>query len=258
MKTLSGTIITILFIMVLMVSGCKGDGTSKKNKQGGSESGAVADTGYTGIKQYMSGQKLVKEVTFKNGVREGLMKSFYQSGEVRQTFWYSNGLREDSAKWYYLDGPVFRSTPYRHDTVDGIQKQYYRNGRIKAKLGYKNGMRTSYIEEYTMEGKLVSGYPQLIVNTQDEYKLKGVFKITLKLSDNSTKVKFYIGDMSNGVFDTIRCKKIDTIKGAGYIDLRKTGSPRTEYIGVIAEALTNFGNNYLIYKKIDLPYNDLK
>jgi hypothetical protein len=26
---------------------------------------------------------------------------------------------------------------------------------------------------------------------------------------------------------------------------------------VIAEILTNYGNNYLVYKKIELPYNDL-
>ncbi len=44
---------------------------------------SVPDTGYTGIKKYMSGNYVVKEVTFKNGVREGLMKTFYQTGEVR-------------------------------------------------------------------------------------------------------------------------------------------------------------------------------
>ena len=53
------------------------------------------------------------------------------------------------------------------------------------------------------------------------------------------------------------CKKINTIKGIGNLDLKKTGSPKPGYVGVIAEILTNFGNNYLVYKKIDLPYNDL-
>jgi len=28
-------------------------------------------------------------------------------------------------------------------------------------------------------------------------------------------------------------------------------------VGVVAEILTNFGNNYLVYKKIELPYHDL-
>ncbi len=59
---------------------------------------AVPDTGYTGIKQFMSGKYLVSEVTFKNGVKEGLKKTFYTSGKVRQTFWYENNLREDSSQ----------------------------------------------------------------------------------------------------------------------------------------------------------------
>jgi hypothetical protein len=205
----------------------------------------------------MSGQFLAKEVTFKNGVRQGLMKSYYKDGRLYQTFWYENGLREDSAKWYYLEGQLFRSTPYKRDTIDGIQKQYFRNGRLRANIGYKKGLRTSYLEEFTQEGKLVGGYPELVVNIRDDYKAKGIYKISLVLSNKSTRVKYYRGDFSNGVFDTAHCKKINMIKGIGTLDLKKTGSPKQEYVGVIAAILTNFSNNYLVYKKIDLPYKDL-
>jgi hypothetical protein len=41
------------------------------------------------------------------------------------------------------------------------------------------------------------------------------------------------------------------------VDLRKRESPTSDNIGIIAEILTSFGNNLLVYKKIDLPYNDL-
>ncbi|MEI8225671.1 MAG: hypothetical protein WCG82_07055 [Bacteroidota bacterium] len=255
MKVFSGSLIVI--ISLLFISGCNGKGTAKKDTQTANDTITVSDTGYTGIKQYMSGQVLVKEVTFKNGVREGLMKSFYQDGRVRQTFWYKNGLREDSAKWYYLEGQVFRSTPYNNDTIDGTQKQYYRNGRVKAKLSYIKGFRTPFLEEFTPDGKLVGGYPELVVKIQDDYRTKGVYIVSLELSDKSTNVKYYRGDFSNGVFDTVQCKKINKIKGVGYLDLKKTGSPKKGYIGVIAQILTNFNNNYLVYKKIELPYNDL-
>ncbi|TAL70819.1 MAG: hypothetical protein EPN88_05990, partial [Bacteroidetes bacterium] len=218
----------------------------------------VADTGYTGIKKYMSGRFLVKEVTFKNGVREGLMKSFYQSGKLRQTFWYTNGLREDSAKWFYEEGNLFRSTPYKKDTIEGIQKQYYRNGKVKAKIGYKKGFRTSYFEEFDQNGKLVSGYPEMLIKIHDEYKTRGLYRISLELSDKSTKVNYYRGDFSDGILDTAHCEIIEKIKGTGSLDLKKTGSPTMESVGVIADILTSFGNKYLVYKKIDLPYNNLK
>jgi hypothetical protein len=176
---------------------------------------------------------------------------------VRQTFWYENGLRQDSARWYFEEGQLFRTTPFKNDTVDGIQKQYYRTGRLKAKIGYSKGLRTPFIEEYTPEGKIVGGYPQVVINTLDEYKSKGLYRITLELSDKSTKVRFYRGDLSGGVFDTVHCEIIKTVNGKGNLDLRKKGSTTSDNIGIIAEILTNFGNNLLVYKKIVLPYNDL-
>lgn len=255
MKAISGAI--LIFLTAFIITGCKGEGSSKKESQAVTDSVTVPDTGYTGIKQYMSSRYLVKEVTFKNGIREGLMKSFYQTGELRQTFWYENNLREDSSKWYYQEGQLFRSTPYKRDTIDGIQKQYYRSGRLKAKIGYSGGLRTTYLEEFTPEGKLVSSYPALVVNIRDNYKDKGICSITLELSNKSTNVRYYRGELSDGVFDTAHCKKIKVIKGIGTLDLKKTGTPKQSGIGVIAEILTNFGNNYLVYKKIELPYNDL-
>ena len=217
----------------------------------------VPDTGFTGIKQLMSEKKVVQEVTFKNGVKNGLTKSFYMDGRLRQTFWYENGLREDSAKWYHPDGRLFRSTPYKNDTIDGIQIQYYRNGRIKARLGYKKGYRTPELTEYSPDGKIVSGYPGIEVRIDDKYSTNGTFKITLQLTDKSEKVKFYRGEFTNGVFDTTQCRKINTIKGTGYLNLKKTGSQTSGYVGIIAQILTGFGNNHLEYKKIELPYNDL-
>ena len=255
MKTFSASLLITLSIFIY--AGCTGKGHAKKELQAVADSITVPDTGYTGIKQYKSGTVLVKEVTFKNGVREGLMKAFYQTGEVRQTFWYKNGLREDSSIWYYQEGQPFRATPYKRDTIDGIQKQYYRTGQLKAKLGYTKGLRTTFLEEYTPDGKRVGVYPALVTNITDDYKNKGIYRISLELSNKSTSVRYWRGDISNGIFDTAHCKSIKIIKGIGSLDLKKTGSPKSLYVGVIAEILTNFGNNYLVYKKIDLPYPDL-
>jgi hypothetical protein len=255
MKTYSVTLIIVFSL--LFFEGCTNKGGAKKDLQTANDTVTVADTGFTGIKQYMSGVHLVMEATLKNGVKEGLMKAFYANGKIRQTSWYVHGLREDSVKWYYDEGQVFRSTPYKNDTIEGTQKQYYRNGKLKAKLNYKKGLRTPGLEEFTLDGKLVGGYPGLVVTIKDNYKTKGVYQITLGLTDKSTKVRYYRGDFSNGVFDTAHIEKIKTIEGTGYLDLKKTGSPKSDFIGVIAEILTNFGNNFLVYKKIELPYKDL-
>ena len=247
----------LIALVLLTAYGCAGRGSGKKDK---TENGTVSvpDTGYTGIKQYMSGQLLVMEVTFKNGVREGLMKTFYTTGEVRLTFMYKNGLREDTNYYFQQAGQVFRKTPYKHDSIDGIVLQYYRTGKLRAKIGYSKGLRTTLFEEYTSDGKLFKGYPDVVVTTTDEYNSKGLYRINLELSDKKTKVDFYRGEFTDNRFDSAAVKPINIVNGKGRLDLKKTGSPGQNYVGVIASVLTPFGNRLQVYKKIDLPYNDLK
>jgi hypothetical protein len=249
--------ISVLSVL-LLVSGCVGKGSAKKEALADADTVTVPDTGYTGIKKYYSGTLLIKQVTFKNGVRSGEMKSFYPGGQLYQTFWYENGLREDSSTWHYLEGQVFRSTPYKHDTIDGTQKQYYRNGRLKARINFIKGKRVPMIEEFTQEGKLLKGYPDILFSFNDNYKTTGKFRINLELSDKSPKVKFYRGEFTDGVFDSVKCAGIKTIDGKAFLVLNKTGFSQSDNVGIIAVILSNFGNNYITYKKIDLPYKDLK
>jgi hypothetical protein len=248
----------IILVIPVAFTGCNGKGTGKKGAETSADTITVPDTGFTGIKQYMSGQYVVSEVTFKNGVRHGLMKSFYQGGEVRTTFWYENGLKQDSARWYYPDGKLFRTTPFRNDTVDGIQKQFYRTGKVRARIGFSKGLRTPFIQEYSSNGKLITGYPEILVNVTDEYKTKGIYRIGLELSDLSTKVKFYKGDFIDGRFDTLQVRHLSTVKGKTVLVLKKSNETGPGSVSVIAEIITSLGNKYLTSKKIELPYNDLK
>lgn len=256
MKTFRNTFFILL--VILIATGCKGKMTGKSKDKADSDTISVADTGYTGIKKYYSGNTLIKEVTFKNSIRHGLTKSYYQGGQLYQTFWYENGLRQDSAIWYYLEGHIFRITPYVNDTIHGTQKQYYRNGKLRAKINFVKGFRTPEFEEYTQTGKLVTEYPEIAYNIADNYKTSGRVKINLELSDKSTKVQFHKGEFINGVFDTTKCTKLKTVNGKANLDLLKTGQPQSGNMGVIAEIVTPFGNKYLAHKSIILPYSDLK
>ncbi len=53
------------------------------------------------------------------------------------------------------EGQLFRTTPFKNDTVDGIQKQFYRTGKVRARIGYSKGMRTPFFQEFGQNGKLV-------------------------------------------------------------------------------------------------------
>jgi hypothetical protein len=244
----------IIILVTILAAGCTGRGSVKQGKIEDSDSLFAADS----IVKYYSNRLLLKEVTFKNGVKNGLTKTFYPGGQLYQTFWYVNDMKEDSARWYYLEGQLFRTTPFRHDTIDGIQKQFYRTGEIRAKIGYKKGLRTTFFQEFSKDGKLFKGYPDVVTSTLDTYKTNGIYHIGLELSDKSTRVKFYRGEFKNEQFDTTKCKIIKTINGKGSLDLKKSGSAQPAYVNIIAEITTPFGNRYLLPKKIELPYKDLK
>jgi hypothetical protein len=248
----------LILLVLLLAAGCAGKGSSKKGSDKVADTLSVPDTGYTGITKYYSNELLIKEVTFENGVMQGEMRTYYQGGQLNQTLWYENGLREDSVKKYYLEGQVFRSTPFKHDTIDGTQIQYYRNGRIKAKLHFIKGLRTPLLEEYTRDGKLVRGYPEIVFTINNYYSTTGKVRINLELTEKTRNVIFYRGELTNGVFDTAKCKILPSVNGKTFVDLKKSGTPQMEYIGIIGAILTDFGNRYLSYKKIDLPYKDLK
>lgn len=240
------------------IAACGGRGTKKAEQLNQPDTISVPDTGFTGIKQYFSNEKLFQEVTFKNGIRQGITKGYYQGGQLRVTFWYENGIRQDSSKWYYTEGQLFRSTPFKNDTIDGTQVQYYRDGKKRARIGYEKGLRTTFLEEYDRNGRKVGGYPEIVVSTTDNYNSRGTYTIGLTLSDNSKQAKFYRGEFINGRFDTTRVEPLKTTEGKATLVLKKTGTPGRNYIGIISEKITNFGNKHLDYKRIDLPYNDLK
>jgi hypothetical protein len=251
MKLFYGSL--ILLFALLLNNGCKG----KAGSGSGNDTISVPDTGFTGIKKYMIGNQIAIETTFKNGVKDGLTKTYYKSGKIRVTSFYKNGLLEDTAKWYFEEGQLFRTTPFKRDTMDGLQKQYFRNGKLKAVIGFKKGLRTFEFEEFDMDGRKVGGYPDFVVSTKDEYNSKGIYTIFLNLSDKSTKVKYFLGDFGSGVFDSAHCVKIKTINGTGILNLKKSGTPKAGTVDLLASIVTFYGNNYLVRKKIELPYKDL-
>ena len=254
MKTIAK--ISLFCLTFLLIINCGRRGNTQNSVA--EDIPAVADTGFTGIRQYYSGHDQISyDVTLKNGVRHGLMRTFYADGNVRNTYWYENGLREDSAKWYHPNGRLFRSTPYVKDTIHGTAVQYFTNGRVRAKIGYEKGLRTFFFEEYMTNGQLVKNYPDVVVKTRDNYNANGTYNITLELSNASKDVNYFRGDFSKGVYDTAAVASIRTVNGVGNLTLRKSAAQTKPYVEILASILTGHGNRYLLVKRIDLPYNDL-
>jgi antitoxin component YwqK of YwqJK toxin-antitoxin module len=247
-----------IIIFILTQLSCNNKGGKKQSTVVPADTQTVADTGYTGIKQYYSRSTLSYEATFRNGVRQGLMRSFYPGGKVRQTFWYENGMKEDTAVWFYEEGNIFRKTPFKRDSMNGVQIQYYKSGVVRARMNFVNGLRTPWLEEFTNDGKKITDYPVVIVRTKDDYQNNGTYSIYLELDKKNIKVNFYYGEFTDGLFAPKMLKKKNTTDFSGLLQLRKSNSPGQGWAGIISEISTSLGNKLIVYNKVQLPYTDLR
>jgi antitoxin component YwqK of YwqJK toxin-antitoxin module len=249
MKNLISGILMLAFILAASCSGGRSDQGGKPKHE--------RDTGYTGTRSYIKNDVKIKEVEFKNGVRQGLTRTFYKGGMLEQEIPYVDGRKNGEAKWYYPDGKLFRTTPYVNDTISGSQVQYYKNGNVKAKLDYVDGKRVPGLEEYMMDGKKVTGYPSLEYRVSDQYESRGVYKLFIEMSDLSENVKYYRGDLADGLVDMNVLVPLMQTATTGYLDLKKTEGHHADSVSVVASYLTGFGNRLYYRMAIPLPYKDL-
>jgi hypothetical protein len=247
----------IIILLAITFQSCNTSQTdsSEKDKQAIKQ----ADDNYTGVKKYYEGNILKKEVSFKNGIKEGLNKNYYDDGRLKRTIWYENNLKEDTAKWYYTDGSVYRATPYKNDKIQGIQIKYHRNGKVMAEIPYRNSLRTPGLKEYYDNGLEVGNIPSIKIQKiiSDNYLTDGVVTVTLSLSNKSTNVKFYKGGLVDGAFDPKLAKDITASSGMAYMELFRQETGGQGYVDVVAVYTTRFRNTEIITRRIKLPYDDL-
>lgn len=253
MKILQHLTLVTIALILFACGGGQQPGREDKDSTGKHE----ADTGYTGIKNYYSGEYKIKESEFKNGMKSGITRIYYKGGVVKNEIIYENDIKNGNAKWYYPDGKLFRVTPYANDTINGTQIQYYKSGKVKARIDYVEGKRVPVLSEYDMNGIKITGYPELTYKATDEYTSRGVYKIFVEMSDLSENVKYYRGDYINGLVDLSACTPLLQNATTGYLDLKKGSVNNTDSVTVIAAYLTTYGNRLYYRISIPLPYKDL-
>lgn len=210
------------------------------------------------VESYDKDGNLYSRISFKGEEKHGPGYVYYRTGEVNRKVQYSHGIKTDTSYWYYKDGTVYRATPYMEGKIHGIQKKYYDDGSLRAEIPYKNGFRVYGLKEINAAGYPVNNYPDIVVNTQDMRAMNSTFLIKVKLSNGSSKVKFYIGNTPEGVIDTDRLFDISSGKGKGQISYyEKDGHKGAREVQVIAEYKTRGGNKKYIIKKVKLPAANL-
>lgn len=78
---------------------------------------------------------------YKDGLKDGILTSYYPNGKERYRAKYVNGLKNEFLIEYYADGNKIREKMYSMGIPNGAYVEYYRNGKPKEDGIYLNGLR---------------------------------------------------------------------------------------------------------------------
>ena len=178
------TIILITFAFVFFIS-CNLI-PEKKNSSPVNNNGTTIHRAY-----YEKNGTIKSEITIKNKKKNGPAKKYYLTGEVHTLVNYVDNVKEGEAIWYYKNGQPYRVTQYVNGKIEGIRKVYYENGKLQAEIPYKNNEPIEGLKEYNVKGVLITYYPKIVFDTQNNLLVNNKFILICKMSSNSKNVTFF-------------------------------------------------------------------
>jgi len=88
---------------------------------------------------YSKGGDLEYEYTYKDGKRDGLYTSWYNSGKVKGKGTYKVGEQDGLWTWWYENGQIEVEKTYKDGEGDGLWTWWYENGQKKKEGIYMDG-----------------------------------------------------------------------------------------------------------------------
>ncbi len=103
-------------------------------------------------KYFFKNQLLASEGAFNNGVKEGLWKTYYEDGNIKEIMNYQNGKLNGEYTYFYKNGAPSTKVKYTADFYDGTLELYYATGQIKQSMEYKMGKQIGKEIYYNSNG----------------------------------------------------------------------------------------------------------
>lgn len=204
------------------------------------------------VKYYYSGGELKSIVHYKDSLKTGISHTFYPSGQKQYEIPYKDGMKEGIVKWFYKSGQIYRETPYKRGKKCGIRKCYWESGALKAEVPLKNDMLGTGLKEFTQSGKLKK-IPNIVVEKVVKSSQKGEYVLKFRLSDQSSRVDYYVGKLVEGKYLPKGFHKelrpVQSASGVGTFSFSvPKGSFLHKSITIVADKKTAYSNHLIITK----------
>lgn len=249
-----GVLILVASMCLIMVS-CDQIKTMETNKSPNEKVDKKKRNGEV-ISKHANG-KVRSVVNYKDGVKHGIAKDFYETGVQRLEINYQDGKKHGQYKMFYEDGTLYKEANYLEDRLHGVEKVFRENGTIMSEAPFKNGFSGLGLKEYTTKNKERTRYGEIVVKEIDKTAFTNEMILEFSLSEKVRELNFMVGELEDGKF---------LHNGLEYLPMKNNiGSytvmvPKGQYImgkfNVVASYKTNQGNICVLQRTYNLSVNN--
>ena len=94
-----------------------------------------------GAWKYFNNDRLVSEENFINGLKSGICRTFYETGEILEESEWENGKQEGKYQLFYTNGKPYLQCKMTNGRRNGLCIISFPNGRQELVAAYKNNLR---------------------------------------------------------------------------------------------------------------------
>ncbi len=110
---------------------------------------------YLQIDYYLSGMKQMEAYSkdVKEPVYEGIVKWYYENGNISQVANYSNGVLNGNREIFYENGKLQNKRIYSKGKLNGAWEAYYKDGQMAENGNYEENLKEGVWETFYTNGK---------------------------------------------------------------------------------------------------------
>lgn len=120
------------------------------------------------IYYFEDGKRVFSEENYKDGLLNGVVKNYYDNGNLTEVTYYKEGKKHGSSKIYTEGGVLIEDVNYVDGKLNGLAKYFDIKGVIKEKGMYADGARAGKWEYYIDGEVSEKGRPRKNMLKNDE------------------------------------------------------------------------------------------
>ncbi len=105
-------------------------------------------------KVYYNTGQLALEVNNVDGLRDGALHWYDREGHHLEVMHYQKGKRHGINKVFFADGTLRIDVSYINDNKEGPEKYYFSTGKLASEVTFVNGQKEGLQKEYNEDGTL--------------------------------------------------------------------------------------------------------